>query len=220
MKKSIFIHKTKTAGSYVLSRLEAAICESYLMFDGWKLKTTYDQYLGKDLTSSDLDKIAQFELDNIKQMVHIHSTNISIENFNKFAAYNWFSFMFLRDPLDTISSSVVHFYFNKDADLDEINLQMNERLQFFLENDISWKLPEYWEKINWIGIPTENYFKKLFEILGLTYTPSEKINVSNNLGYKYYLENEYISKETHKKIISDPDFIKQQKLYEKLMSAN
>lgn len=213
MKKTLFLHKPKTAGSYICNRIRTASRLEHnkhiMWLDGW-------QYRGEDWDHDCLESLCHLEIPKVQPIVHVHTVACDMNRFLKFKHNGWFSFMFHREPLDTLTSALMYFE-KKLASKDNIIILqgMNELLKsLILKPNFPWRLPLYYKDIDWVRRPTEENFIELFDILNIDYTPCEKINTSDNKGYQYYRDNGFISDETHEIIINTDDFKIQQELWE------
>ena len=225
MKKALFLHKPKTAGSYVCDRIYKASLLKHnrhiMWLNGWN-------YKGKDWDHDCLESLCRLELREVQPIVHVHSVACDMERFLKFKHNGWFSFMFHREPLDTLTSALVYISVSKEhyqypPDLVKpfegkfIPQDMDELLKSVIfQAHFPWRLPRYYKDIDWVRKPTEENFIELFDILNIDYEPCDKINVSDNKGYQYYRDNGFISDETHNMIINTDDFKIQQELWENI----
>lgn len=233
MKKALFLHKPKTAGSYVCDRIHKASLLEHnkhvMWLNGWR-------YRGEDWDYDCLDSLYHLEIPKAQPIVHVHTVACDTKRFLKFKYNGWFSFMFHREPLDTIASALVYLAANKEyypyaPDLlkqlegKSVPQDMSELLRLVVveeaklpdvDRHFPWRLPPYYKHIDWVRKPTEENFIELFDILNIDYEPCDKINVSDNKGYQYYRDNGFISDEIHDAIISMDDYKIQQELWERL----
>lgn len=244
--KALFIHKPKTAGTYLVSAIK--VRGKFTFFDSWSS--------GRDWNKEESKQIANLKLDNNHHlMFRSHQVNINDETFSEFKNNQWFSYTFLRDPLDVLCSLYFFygggfFYGEGKADgfdlrkmsiwdseivnlcqeitLDDfINLCLGGDFEFDGEwNSVHltnfraiWELPSYFEEIDFVGLPTEFYFNKLFEKLSLTYQPTERKNESSNNGFKYYYDKGSIKEKTYTLLTQDKEIIRQMDIVKNLENA-
>jgi hypothetical protein len=225
--KALFLHKPKTAGTYLdikfINNASPIHENNFLYFNPW-------QQSYRDWSCEECKEIANLKL-NCNMITHIHSSSLGTEQFYEFKKNNWFSFIFIRDPLDIICSLYYFFKFNSEATLNDytmkqVNFCRNNSLNDFCvkaihDNDyrVFWVLPEYFKDIDFVGIPTKKCFEELFRVLSLVYKETEKANSSKNKGYKLYANSGAISKSNQLMLENDEEIKRQLKLVNELSST-
>jgi hypothetical protein len=221
--KILFIHKPKTAGVYVSNYFHSAMdCDLPLIYlDGWS-------YNNRDWNSVEIAKITNLDLvDCLSVVVHQHLNKLSEEQFYAFKDQGWFSFLFMREPEEIITSW--YFFLN---DMDETtpsydspswkaaqSLSLDKFVQHLIEYDEVWSVKPFWEDIDWLGLPQDDHFEELFKVIGLPYEKAKRNNTSSNRGYYTYRESGEISDQTHELLISTDQYVLQHEIIKKIQNS-
>jgi hypothetical protein len=219
--KVLFLHKPKTAGSYI-SRYFHKNDLSLVYLDGWK-------YHGRDWNRQELTWLANTNIHKCVSIVaHQHSNSIEEAQFDEFMANGWFSFMFMREPEEVIASWY-HFLIDMNETAPSYNspswktaqeLSLDQFILNMVEYDEVWRMSSYWRDIDWLGLPTDEHFENLFNIIGIPYTKTAEANVSSNRGYYTYREEGLISDQTHKKLITSDEYLLQHEIIRKIKNRS
>lgn len=221
--KVLFIHKPKTAGTYISNYFRSAVKNllPLIYLDGW-------MYKARDWNDDELAYMAKTDLYKCVDLVlHQHSNFLPEIQFKELKNNGWWSFMFMREPQD-IMTSWYHFLndippnsaaYQTPAWQAAKNLTLDQFICHLFVYDEVWSLPSYWEEIDWIGLPTEANFEELFGLIGMQYVKRDKSNTSTNKGYQYYRESGEISDKTHETLIATDQYILQNEIIEKLQNS-
>lgn len=207
-KKIAFIHFNKCAGTYINNRIKFSI-KDIDIYDPWNPP----HILWRDYTEDEILEISKSRTGYI----HCHHGAWTLKSIDMLDG--WFKFSFLREVEDIICS-LWHFYREKNFKTSiesEVELKLlatgpldtfiNKLISDEVDYSILWKIPEYIDKLDFVKIVSEDNFYKLFNKLNLVYAPSEKENVSKNVGYWNHLKNGDISQKTHNNLFNNIDVI-------------
>lgn len=226
-----FIHVQKCAGTFVDAMLrEILIPRGFSYFNPWYMTRAQISSVGRDENStSALDKAAfrrdwnTSELQTILQRkaplyIHNHSKNWPDSIFRRLLELNFFTFCFLRDPLD-LMCSMYFFLLEKAGEPSDPSwgfpekgkegprnpIGMVEGLDPFIQRywyNLDLLLPSFLSEISFVKVfNLDNISLLLKKHLDLETIPAlPKINESSNKGSEFYLSQGVISKSAQDKI--------------------
>ncbi len=222
-----FVHYQKAAGSFIDYVLRAHVTNSthsevarqeWKWFNSW----TNPFESERDWSEAELCQLANFQAPGqrpdreklavhyslwthgylSKQYVHNHHFGWNRDTIEEFKNNGWFTFMFLRDPADTLCST---YFWAKDQVKNGknpslvfqpshlIKLSLDEFIQQFLSDCYiqlkqRFLLPEYIDAIDFVAeFNTENFHYFLNHFFDYNEaTPETTLNQSSNRGYEHY----------------------------------
>tara|TARA_A100001201_G_scaffold116354_1_gene100001 strand:+ start:3843 stop:4580 length:738 start_codon:yes stop_codon:yes gene_type:complete len=233
-----FVHFGKCAGKYVNSYLKKYVAPMLRNMNSWHNDNPLGKNLKRDWTEEELILIAQTgplkDSNGYTYLVHNHQNNWSNKAIEEFKKNNWLTFTFLRDPKDLICS--LYFYskrilnqhgvtaigangvlagYQSENAFEALNVDVLTLDSFFSkmitdENQhIFWKLPSYIDQLDYVAqFNDENFASFLLKNFSHIYTPTEKLNTSENKGFKFYYDKGLISTKAKNLIESHPEYIK------------
>lgn len=220
-KKVLFLHQPRTGGSY-FKHLVWQNCKynNYIYVDGWEVK-------GRDFTKDEIQEIINDKTYDKNVFVHQHCTGVDEETFLLSKNNGWMTVSFIRDMLDTICS--VYFYhrkttkwlqFHKDYYFDR---SLDDFIKLNLEDKKwPWRLPSYWEEIDFIGISDRQWFDAALKKMNIDnhVDMDFRINTSINKGYNHYRLEKTISEESHNLLIETEEYQRQKQLITRIQNEN
>jgi hypothetical protein len=226
-----FIHVQKCAGTYVDAVLrEALIPRGFSYFNPWYMTRAQISSLGRDKDCTGALEKAAFRRDwsehelktilgqNAPLYIHNHSKNWPNSIFEQLVNLDFFTFCFLRDPLD-LMCSMYFFLLEKAGESSDPSwgfpekgkegpknpLGMADDLDQFIKRywyNLDLLIPSFLSKIKFVKIfNPENLsmlFSKHFDLEEVPKLP--KINESSNKGSEFYLAEGWISETAQDKI--------------------
>ena len=200
----------------------------------WDHEKVNERRLTRDWTEKELIEIAN-TTEHDKIFAHNHHINWNLKAIKEFKKNNWFTFTFIRDPREIICS--LYFWARKQAERKDIpeearnpledeitkisgqadpsNVSLDEFFRFIVTDKEAkklWVLPDYTKELDYVAEFNEVNLKIFFDkYFCHEYSPGEKANTSKNKGYKYYCQNELITKETQNLIETSPEFMEYNK---------
>lgn len=206
-----FIHIQKCAGTYVDSWLTRNLVpKGYRIFNPWYLTRAEIASLGRgisfsrempkqdyrrDWSEDELLKISDFEGE---KYVHNHSKNWPSKVFYEYKSKGFFTFSFLRNPIDLICS-MYFFLLEKPGHPSDPAWGYEDlgTLDSFVRNNVfnlDTLLPSYYKDLDYFNIFSDKNFCHMLNLLNINdYKPMDKVNVSSNKGWEHYLNNGQLS---------------------------
>ena len=194
--KVLFCHYGKTGGTFIMNTIRRDLRQSGFEFF---------QHVGMPFYSEDnLKSIANLKLEKI--FVHQQHLWISKHILDYYNERNFFTFMFLRHPVDLVCSLFFWGHrvlretsknpFGEHFDLSKMTL--NDYFKFILDGNDSklWIIPKWISSVNYVSeFSEENAIIFMDKYLG--YQPNQnalaRVNASGNRGYKFYLKQKTLS---------------------------
>ena len=214
-KKVAFVHYGKAAGVYVNKYIKQTCLESYTKYFSHHANLNPFEIEKRDWSSDELNKIA-IEAEDYSFITN-HHINWNFDNIQQFKNNNWFTFMFIRNP-EEILCSLFNWSKEKKFSLRGDKGNPNSLQEMFelamKDKHFSrlWILPDYIDELDHVAEFSDknfNYFLTLH--FGEKHIPLQRENTSNNKGFKYYKENNFIEEETLNKFFNHPEYLKYKK---------
>lgn len=149
----------------------------------------------RDWSEDELIEISSIN-DNHKY-VHNHSKNWPQSVFTEYKNKGFFTFSFIRNPIDVICS--MYFFLSEKPGHPSDPAWGYEDLgtldEFVTNNcfNLDRLIPEYYSEIDFFEVFSDDSFSKLLNKIGLNYFPSRKLNQSSNKGCEFYLKENLLS---------------------------
>lgn len=214
-KKVAFIHYGKSAGVYVNKYLKQTCLKPYKKYFSHHADSNPFEIEDRDWNSDELNKIAVEARDY--SFITNHHINWSYNNVETFKNNNWFTFMFIRKP-EEILCSLFNWSKEKNVSIRGNNgnpTSLQEMFEIAITDEHFgrlWMLPDYIDKLDYVAeFSDKNFDNFLLSNFGRKHIPISKANTSNNKGFKYYRENNFINDETINKFFNHPEFLRYKK---------
>lgn len=223
-RKLAFVHLAKHGGSYVTERLERELePRGFQILDPW-----HNPALGREWKPDEIDLILRGRLwgmrSNPRHFMRAHQWGWTREALETAKREGWLTFTFLRDPLDAICSA---YFFHRGGlieggrgriwqqgeggrsakALDGADT-LDKGCKALIEDPdlvAYWSAPEWLEGVDFLRPFSSESLRELCDEIKIPFEPGEKINGSENPGFKAAIEGGLISSSLAKKMRNHPE---------------